>query len=62
MLIQIKGTDLGSNCLVQGKIEGTPEQIVTLLVSAMHNNPPFAEIFQEAISQYLIDVGAMHEE
>ena len=61
MIIQIKGTDLGDNCLIQAKVEGTPEQLVTMIVGALHNNPPLAEILEEAYAQYLIDIGALHE-
>lgn len=62
MIIQIQGTDLGNDTLIQAKVEGTPEQLVTLIVGAMHNNPPFAEVMEEAYAQYLIDIGALNEE
>jgi hypothetical protein len=62
MIIQIQGTDLGNDTLIQAKVEGTPEQLVTLIVGAMHNNPPFAEVMEEAYARYLIDIGALNEE
>lgn len=62
MIIQIKGTELGDSCLIETNIKGTPEQLISLIVGAMHNNPPFAKIMSESYAQYLMDIGALNEE
>lgn len=61
MIIKLEGTDLGNSTMTSLKIEGDHEKLVSLIVGAMHQNPPFAELMEDAYAVYLIEIGALHE-